>query len=89
MDLVDMTQNEMKKITQMSFEDALKELEHIVSKLEAGQVELSQSINFYERGEELRAHCEKQLKDAELRVEKISMNSNGQAAGLEAANIDS
>jgi len=75
-------------IKAMSFEEALKELEQIVGKLEAGQVDLSQSIHFYERGEVLRAHCEKQLKDAELRIEKISMNANGEVTASVAADID-
>ncbi|MGD9378627.1 MAG: exodeoxyribonuclease VII small subunit, partial [Methyloceanibacter sp.] len=44
-------------IAKLSFEDALKELETIVDRLEKGDVELEASISIYERGEALRAHC--------------------------------
>ena len=47
-------------IASMSFEDALRELEQIVHKLEAGDVPLEDSIRIYERGAALKAHCEKQ-----------------------------
>ncbi|MCL5776989.1 exodeoxyribonuclease VII small subunit [Limibaculum sp. FT325] len=68
------------KIAELSFEDALKELEAVVQSLEGGQVPLEQSIALYERGEALRAHCEGKLRDAELKVEKIVASSSGGAA---------
>ncbi|MCW5724131.1 MAG: exodeoxyribonuclease VII small subunit [Maricaulaceae bacterium] len=74
-------------IAKMSFEAALAELESIVKKLEAGEVELEQSIAIYERGAALKAHCEKTLKAAELKVEKIVIGADG-AAKTEAAGID-
>ena len=57
-------------IKDMSFEKALKELESIVGRLERGDVELEESINIYERGEALRAHCDRLLKLAEARVDR-------------------
>lgn len=70
-------------IKDMSFERALKELEGIVSRLEGGQVELEESINIYERGEALREHCDRLLKQAEARVEKLTFNQAGEPAGTE------
>ncbi len=66
----------------MSFEAALRELEGIVGKLESGQAPLAESIAIYERGEALKAHCEALLKQAEMRIEKITLR-NGQATGTE------
>ncbi len=65
----------------MSFEVALKELEQIVTRLERGDVELEQSIDIYERGEALRAHCDQLLKRAEAKVERITLNAQGVPAG--------
>lgn len=61
----------------MSFEDAMRELETIVRKLEEGKTSLEEAITSYERGAALRAHCEKKLKDARLRVEQIVIGPDG------------
>lgn len=66
-------------VADMSFEEALAELEGIVQKLERGQLDLEASINAYERGTELRQHCARKLREAELRVEKLSVDRNGEA----------
>lgn len=63
----------------LSFEEALKELEEIVRLLESGEVELERSINIYGRGAELKAHCEKKLEAARLKVEKIVLGPDGAA----------
>ena len=68
-------------IRAMSFEIALKELEQIVTRLERGDVELEQSIDIYERGEALRAHCDQLLKRAEAKVERITLNAQGVPSG--------
>jgi exodeoxyribonuclease VII small subunit len=68
----------------LSFEQALAELETIVSKLESGQAPLEQSIDLYERGALLKAHCEKKLEAARLKVEKIVLGQGG-AVGAEPA----
>jgi exodeoxyribonuclease VII small subunit len=64
-------------IQAMTFEQALKELEQIVGKLERGDVELEPSIELYERGEALRAHCEKLLQRIEAKVERITLDAQG------------
>lgn len=69
-------------IKAMSFETALSELEQIVGTLEAGKAPLAESIAIYERGEALKSHCEALLKQAEARIEKITLK-NGAAAGTE------
>ena len=67
-------------IAGLSFEQALAELEQIVAKLESGQAPLEQSIELYERGARLKAHCEKRLEAARLRVEKIVVGAGGPTA---------
>lgn len=64
-------------IESLSFESALKELEGIVSQLEQGEVDLEDSISLYERGQALKSHCEKKLKAAESRLEKVIVGSKG------------
>lgn len=73
-------------IAGLSFEAALEELERIVSELESGKAELERSIAVYERGAQLKAHCEAKLKEAQLRVEKIVMGAAG-PAGVEPADF--
>lgn len=68
-------------ITTLTFERALKELEGIVGRLERGDVELEESIAIYERGEALRDHCDRLLKQAEAKVEKITLGADGQPRG--------
>jgi exodeoxyribonuclease VII small subunit len=59
-------------IKRLNFEDAMKELEKIVKDLESGQVKLDEAVKAYERGAALRKHCEEKLKDARMKVEKIT-----------------
>jgi exodeoxyribonuclease VII small subunit len=61
----------------LPFEKALQELETIVSQLERGDVPLEKSIEIYERGTKLKAHCEQLLRKAELKVEVITQGANG------------
>lgn len=70
-------------IKDMSFEDALGELETIVRNLETGNTKLDESINAYERGVALKKHCENRLDNARLKIEKISLDENGAPKGLE------
>ena len=70
-----------RKITEMSFEDALSELETIVGRLERGDAPLEESITIYERGAKLKAHCEGKLKAAQMKVDKIVLDGQGNAAG--------
>ena len=66
-------------IKNLSFEDALTELEGIVQRLECGDAPLEESIAIYQRGAKLKAHCEGKLKDAQLKVEKIVLAPDGSA----------
>ena len=67
---------------------ALSELEDIVTKLERGSVPLEESIKIYERGEALKKHCEALLRNAEMRIEKITLGADGQASGAERFETD-
>lgn len=75
-------------IASLPFEKALAELETIVTRLESGKVDLEQSIAIYERGEALKKHCEKLLKDAEARIEKITLKPDGTPSGTEPLDVD-
>ncbi len=81
-------QSEHQDIKAMSFEQALKELEGIVDRLEKGNVELEASIKIYERGEALKAHCDALLRKAEAKVEKIALNASGQPTGTEPLDVE-
>jgi len=76
-----------KPVSKLSFEEALAELETIVRKLEQGDVELEQSIAIYERGAELKKHCDARLKAAELKVEQIVQGKDGMPV-TESASFD-
>ena len=68
-------------IIALSFEEALRELEQVVRRLEGGDASLDESIDLYERGEKLRSHCQARLDAAQARIEKIVLNSEGKATG--------
>jgi exodeoxyribonuclease VII small subunit len=75
-------------VADLPFEKALAELESIVQRLEQGKVDLEESIAIYERGEALKSHCERLLKEAEGRVERIRLGGNGKPAGTEPLDDD-
>lgn len=64
-------------IAAMSFEQALAELEKTVKTLEGAGADLDSSIAAYERGVALKKHCEARLKEAQGRIEKISIDADG------------
>ena len=74
-------------IAAMSFEDALAELEQIVRRLEGGQVKLDDAILSYERGAQLKRHCERKLNEAQQRVDRIVIGPDG-AISAEPAKLD-
>jgi exodeoxyribonuclease VII small subunit len=76
-----MAENTQIDVTKLSFERAIEELETIVKRLEDGKVPLEESVAIYERGEALKRRCEELLRQAEARVDKITTDANGQAAG--------
>ncbi|MTD95910.1 exodeoxyribonuclease VII small subunit [Hyphomicrobium sp. xq] len=81
--VVTKTQAKHADIKDMSFERALKELESIVTRLEKGDVELEESIAIYERGEVLKEHCDRLLRQAEAKVEKLTFAADGSPKGTE------
>jgi len=70
-----------KPIDQMSFEEAIRELETVVTALDRGDVALEESITLYERGAALKARCEAKLKEAEEKVAQITLGADGQPTG--------
>ena len=68
-------------VDEMTFEDAIKELEGVVARLERGDVALDASIALYERGAALRVRCEKKLAEAEEKVARITLSADGQPTG--------
>lgn len=67
-------------IASLSFEESLAELDRIVRQLEGGAVKLDDAIGAYERGAQLKAHCEAKLKEAQAKVDRISLGPDGQVA---------
>ena len=66
-------------IRKMSFEEALDELKSIVGKLEQGQGTLDSAIGDYDRGAALKRHCDAKLREAQAKIEKISLSADGAA----------
>ena len=64
----------------LPFETALAQLEQIVREMESGKTGLEDSIVAYERGIALRNHCQKRLKEAQMRIEQITQNADGTLA---------
>ncbi|MDB5553358.1 MAG: xseB [Rhizobium sp.] len=75
-------------VSALSFEQAVKELESIVARLEGGDVALDQSIEIYERGEALKKDCDTLLYAAEARIEKIRVDGGGKAVGSEPLDME-
>lgn len=65
------------EIADLSFEEALAQLEEIVRKLESGNGKLDEAIHAYERGALLKRHCEAKLAEAKAKVDKISLAPDG------------
>ncbi|RHW19140.1 exodeoxyribonuclease VII small subunit [Sphingomonas gilva] len=70
-------------IASLSFEQALKELEAIVSRLETGDAALQEAIDLYERGDKLRAQCAARLDAAQMRIEQVKADAQGRAIGVQ------
>jgi exodeoxyribonuclease VII small subunit len=83
-----MAENSNIDVKKMPFERAIEELESIVKDLEGGKVALEQSVALYERGEALKKRCEELLRQAEARVEKITLDANGNPTGSEPLDVD-
>ena len=72
-------------VAKMTFEQAMGELEEVVSRLDGGDVPLDESIRLYERGARLKAHCDQKLREAEEKVEAIALDASGQPTGTRPA----
>ena len=70
----------MKRRKEIKFEDALKRLDEIVTKLEDGDLELEKSIELFEEGIVMAKNCQKKLDEADSRIEKLTRDSNGNLA---------
>ena len=75
------------EISDLSFENALAELEVIVRELEGGRGKLDDAIGTYERGIALKKHCESKLSEAKAKVDKIAFDETG-ATGLEPTGLE-
>ncbi len=75
-------------VSQLSFERAIEELESIVRRLEDGKVPLEELVAIYERGETLKRRCEDLLRQAEARVQKITLDSSGNPTGAEPLDVE-
>jgi exodeoxyribonuclease VII small subunit len=69
--------NKYADIEKMSFEKAMAELETIVSDLENGSIELEESIEKYQRGIQLKKHCDQKLKEANMKIDQIEIDKDG------------
>jgi exodeoxyribonuclease VII small subunit len=75
-------------VAKLPFERAIEELESIVKRLEEGKVPLEESVTIYERGEALKRRCEDLLRQAEARVEKITLDAQGKPTGSEPLDVE-
>ena len=82
-----MAENNQVDVKKLTFERAIEELESIIKRLEEGRVPLEESVAIYERGESLKRRCEELLRQAEARVDKITTDASGQAAGTEPLDV--
>src|SRR5438552_17437679 len=83
-----MAENTQLDVKKMTFERAIEELESIVKRLEEGKVPLEESVAIYERGESLKQRCEELLRQAEARVEKITLDAAGKPSGSEPLDVN-
>jgi exodeoxyribonuclease VII small subunit len=83
-----MPENNNSDVTKLPFERAIEELESIVKRLEEGKVPLEESVSIYERGEALKRRCEDLLRQAEARVEKITLDAQGKPTGTEPLDVE-
>ena len=66
------------EIKELSFEDAILKLENIVRELESGRIKLDDAVKAYEQAVALKQYCENKLKAAQLKIEKIEVNKDGE-----------
>jgi exodeoxyribonuclease VII small subunit len=72
-----MAEKQEPAIDGMSFEEALNELQGLVKALEKGEAKLEEAIRAYERGAALKQHCERKLREAQAKIDKIVIGADG------------
>ncbi|MDY6408073.1 MAG: exodeoxyribonuclease VII small subunit [Pseudomonadota bacterium] len=77
-----------KEIEQLSFEEAMEELEAVVRQLESGKIKLDEAVAVYERGAKLKNFCEQKLTEAKSKIDKLVIGKDGTPIGIEEFNHD-
>lgn len=78
----------MEDLSNLSFEDALAQLENIVRELESGRIKLDDAVNAYEKAMALKKLCSDKLAAATLKVEKIELNKDGSLSTTPLDNVE-
>lgn len=71
------------ELKDLSFEDALAQLENIVRELESGRIKLDDAVSAYEKAVALKQLCENKLQNARLKIEKIEVSPQGEISTSE------
>ncbi len=75
-------------LEKMTFEDAMKELERLVDSLDKGDVSLDEAIAAYDRGSQLKDHCQKKLNEAKMKVETIQSSGDNKVVPNKLTSFD-
>ena len=75
-------------LEKMTFEDAMKELENLVDSLDKGDVSLDEAIAAYDRGSQLKDHCQKKLNEAKMKVETIQSSGESNVIPNKSTSFD-
>ena len=76
-------------LDKMTFEEAMNELENLVESLDKGDISLDQAIAAYDRGSQLKDHCQKKLSEAKMKVETIQSSDNSDVIPDKLTSFDS
>ena len=74
---------ENKQLEELSFEEAIAQLETIVRELESGRTKLDDAVNAYEKAIKLKQLCETKLKSAQLKIEKLEITASDEVRSSE------
>ena len=74
---------EKEELKNLSFEEAISQLEHIVRELDSGQIKLDDAVNAYEKAVALKKICNEKLKSAQLKIEKLEITPNDEVKSAE------
>lgn len=77
-----------KELENLTFEEAMEELETVVRQLESGKIKLDEAVSVYERGAKLKQFCEQKLTEAKSKIDKLIIGKEGQILGQEDFNHD-